>query len=290
MQASQELTSHEVRADPRPHGVSPQAIVPLGGCHEGALSLVKPASLNQSPTQQGLWRSTGIQPKFDSGNDRLGSLAGAPGREGAEEAEQPTRPVLPKQQWWAGLVPWLGGWPGWAEALGRGPTPVWTGQVPRPATPQLLRRSPSLGVLRENLGQQGPEMGFSANPLSQANAVVSPPPGSATAVSPPPATSCFPVTGGSGLYHTWGSSCCTRGWMLGASPPLATGLVWEPAGQALRADPMSTHPGSEQVDPLSDTDEPCTEVRQGQKQEPIHPLYQGGHPASLAGAPGPGGL
>ena len=75
-------------------------------------------------------------------------------------------------------------------------------------------------------------MGFSANPLSQANAVVSPPPGSATAASPPPATSCFPVTLGSGLYHTRGS-CCTRGWTLGASAPSATGLVREPAGQAL---------------------------------------------------------
>ena len=98
--------------------------------------------------------------------------------------------------------------------------------------PQLLRMSPSLGVLRGNLGQWGPEMGFSANPLSQANAVVSPPPGSATAASPPPATSCFPVTLGSGLYHTRGS-CCTRGWTLGASAPSATGLVREPAGQAL---------------------------------------------------------
>ena len=76
-------------------------------------------------------------------------------------------------------------------------------------------------------------MGFSANPLSLANAVVSPPPGSATAASPPPATSCFPVTLGSGLYHTRGSSCCTRGWTLRASAPSATGLVWEPAGQAL---------------------------------------------------------
>ena len=37
------------------------------------------------------------------------------------------------------------------------------------------------------------------------------------------------------------------------------------AGRALRADPMSTHPGSEQVDPLSDTDEPRTEARQAQK-------------------------
>ena len=90
-------------------------------------------SLNQSPTQQGLWRSTGIQPTFNSGNDRLSSLARAPGREGAEEAEQPTRPVRPKHQWWAGLVPWLGGWPRWAEALGHGPTPIWTGRVPRPA-------------------------------------------------------------------------------------------------------------------------------------------------------------
>ena len=145
------------------------------------------------------------------------------------------------------------------------PPPSGQAGCPGLPNPQLLRRSPSLGALRENLGQQGPEMGVSANPLSQANAVVSPPPGSATAISPPPATSCFPVTWGSGLYHTWGSSCCTSGWTLGASAPSATGLVWEQAGRALRADPMSTHPGSEQVDPLSDTDEPRTEARQAQK-------------------------
>ena len=79
-------------------------------------------SLNQSPTQQGLWRSTGIQPMFDSGNDQLGSLARAPGREGAVEAEQLTRPV-PKQQWWAGLVPWLGGWPRRGRGTGTWPHP-----------------------------------------------------------------------------------------------------------------------------------------------------------------------
>lgn len=79
------------------------------------------------------------------------------------------------------------------------PPPSGQAGCPGLPNPQLLRRSPSLGVLRENLGQWGPEMGFSANLLSQANAVVSLPPGSATAVSPPPATSCFPVTLGSGL-------------------------------------------------------------------------------------------
>lgn len=42
---------------------------------------------------------------------------------------------------------------------------------------------------------------------------------------------------------------------------------------------MSTYPGSEQVDLLSDTDEPYTESRQAQKQEPTYPLYRGGHPA-----------
>lgn len=113
------------------------------------------------------------------------------------------------------------------------PPPSGRAACPDLLNPQLLRMSPSLGVLRGNLGQRGPEMGFSANPLSQANAVVSPPPGSATAASPPPATSCFPVTLGSGLYHTRVSSCCTRGWTLGASAPSATDLVREPAGQAL---------------------------------------------------------
>lgn len=111
-------------------------------------------SLNQSPTQQGLWRSTRIQPKFEYGN-RLGSLARAPGREGAEEAEQPTRPVLPKQQWWAGLVLWLGGWPGWAEALGHGPTPVWPGLVPRPAEPTAAEDEPQLGGSEGKSGVAG---------------------------------------------------------------------------------------------------------------------------------------
>lgn len=112
-------------------------------------------SLNQSPTQQDLWRSTGIQPKFESGNNQLGSLARAPGREETEEAEQLTRPVLPKQQWWAGLVLWLGGWPGWAEALGRGPTPVWTGRVPRPAEPPAAEDEPQLGGSEGKSGAAG---------------------------------------------------------------------------------------------------------------------------------------